>query len=213
MKMNLVFGALTSLLLVSCASKKDAKYEEREFEKTYKVSDASRSAIPEWIDDPSLEVKDDSRYFVSDSQNKNQRLCLKSAEVRATAKIASEISQFIKNTYGESTQGGDAVVEEYMEESLAQEAQAFVIGAQVKKSYWERRQYSKDRGAEEDLLVYQCYVLVKMSEKNLDRAIKNATAKLYTSISNPEVKQKTQKILEDVSQKFKDQYQVESQAE
>jgi len=202
MKLSLTVGVMLALLTVSCASKKDKKYEEREFDMAYKVVDASRNAFPEWVDSPPKNEKEDFRYFVSEAQNKNQRLCLKSAEVRASAKIASEISQFVKNTYGESTQGGDAVVEEYMEESLAQEAQAFIVGAQVERTYWEKRKYEKNSGAEEDFTAYQCYVLVKMNKKNLEKAIKNAMAKLYTNISNPEVKQKTQNILKDVAEKF-----------
>lgn len=204
--MKLCLMCLVLIGVLACASKKDEKYEKREFKKTYTVTEASLNAFPEWIDKP--ESYDDSsegatfRYFTSFAENKNQRLCLRSAEVRATAQIASEITQFVKNTYGESSLGGDALVEHYMEESLASEAQAFVVGARVERTYWEKRKYEVKLGANEERSIYQCFALVKMDKKHLEKAVNSSLEKLYSNISKPEVKAKTQEILKDVAQKF-----------
>lgn len=202
---------LSIFTLVSCASaKKEAKpvqqNEGRVFQVDYVIQGASSREIPKWIEKPlkgdKLKQRKKHRYFVSESANKNKRLCLKSAEARATARIASEIAQFVKNTYGESTQGGDADVTEYMEESLAQEAQSFIVGARVHKTYWEKRRYKEALGAEEDETKFTCFALIKMSKKLVKKAIDKSTAKLYGDIEDPEVKKSTRKILKDVGDAF-----------
>lgn len=205
-KMIPMLMTLMSLVLVSsCASKP----KPRVIKKMYKVVDFSKNIIPAWVDEPikgdSEQANKTNRYFINESSHKSKRLCMKSAEVRATAKVASEISQFIKNTYGESTNGGDSAdeaVTEYMQESLAQQTEAFVVGAQVHKTYWEQRAYDKELGATKNYRKYYCFALIKMNKKALAKAVKNATAKLYTSIKDPEVKQNTKKILKDVAEKF-----------
>ena len=204
--MKFSLACLVLIGVLGCASKKDEKYQERNFSESYTVTEASLNAFPKWIDEPENYATTNEgksfRYFTSSAENKNQRLCLKSAQVRATAEIATEISQFVKNTYAESSVGGDALVEHYMEESLASQAEAFVVGAQIEKNYWEKRKYEIERGAEENKSIYQCYALVKMDKTLLEKAIKSSLEKLYSSISKPEVKEKTQEILKDVAQKF-----------
>ena len=203
----LVVAALSfSLLMTSCSSTK--KKEPRKFaKKTYKLLDASLPNLPEWFEEPSArgskkELKNNF-YFVSESSNRSKRLCLKSAQARATAEVAAEISQFVKNSYAESTQDdADEGVTEYMEETLGQETQAFVVGARVVKKYWEQRGYSKELGAPKNYETYNCYALVKMTKKQLQKAIKNSTAKLYNHIQDPEVKENTKKVLKDIEKKF-----------
>lgn len=200
---TLLLGSL--VVMVSCASKKDEP-KPRPAELSYKVVDFSDAVKPAWIDSPtkgdSEKALKENRYFVSESEHKDKRLCLKSAEVRSTATIASEIAQFIKNTYGESTQSDEDEVSQYMQESLAQEVQAFVVGAQVHKTYWELRSYSKEMGADVDKKLYACHALIKMNKKNLAKAIKNSQAELYNAIKDPEVKENTKKILSDIATKF-----------
>lgn len=192
----------SSFLLTSCSSKP----KPRKAMRTYKVVDFSNAVKPEWIEDPSKgdtsKEQKTHRYFISESEHSNKRLCLKSAEARATSTVASEISQFIKNTYGESTSADDTEVSDYMTESLAQETQAFVVGAQVHKRYWELRSYEKELGSKKNYKKYSCQALIKMNKKALAKAIKNSTAQLYDAIKDPEVKENTKKILQDVAEKF-----------
>lgn len=208
MKMLTVTMLLSALTLVGCASKKTEKKEEgRSFQKDYVLMDASEKELPKWIKKPSKGDKSKerkkNRYFVNESSATNKRLCMRSAETRATARIAQEIAQFIKNSYAEATQGGaDEDVTEYMQEQLATESQAFVVGASVLKTYWELRGYKEALGAEEDMKKYNCFALVKMSKKNLEKAVKRSRAKLLGEIEDPEVKKKTDKALEAVENKF-----------
>lgn len=208
MKKLLVLISVVTLFFVSCgSSEKKETVKPREFKKDYNLVDASTGVLPEWIESPSKGDKSKARkkhrYFVNESAHKSKRLCLKSAEARATARVAAEIAQFMKNTFSEATQGGDDEdVTEYMQEQLAQEAQSFIVGASVHKTYWEKRKYLESLGAEEDRTEYNCYALVKMSKKNLEKAVNNSRRKLLSSIAEPEVKKKTDKILKDVSKKF-----------
>lgn len=205
---KLFFFAMISLVATSCGSsaKKEEVKEERVFKKDYDLVDASDKLSPEWIDEPSKgdasKERKNFRYFVNESANTEKRLCLRSAEARATARIAQEIAQFMKNSYAEATQNGDSEVNEYMQEQLATEAQAFVVGSQVVKTYWEKRSYKEALGAEEDKVEYNCFALVKMPKKTLEKAVKSSVRKLVEGIENPEVKQKTDKALSEVASKF-----------
>jgi PBP1b-binding outer membrane lipoprotein LpoB len=222
-KMGLLIVVL-SLVLTSCSSTKSAEKEnkenktekeevtppspERTFKLDYELVDASDKALPDWLKDPSkVEKSSDERknfrYFINESSHVNQRLCEKSAETRATAHIGSEIAQFMKNSYAEATQGGASEeVTEYMQEQLAQEAQSFVVGASVIKRYWEKRHYKELLGASEDKVKYYCFAVVRMSKKDIEKAVERSRAKLLKEIQAPEVKVKTDKALSDVAKKF-----------
>lgn len=206
---NVVIVAMTIGLFTSCGSseKKENKPEERKFQKDYVLIEASSSIRPTWIDNPSevegAKGKKKYRYFLDESEGQSKRLCLRSAGARANARVAREIAQFIKNTYAEATQGGeDEDVSEYMQEQLAQETQTFIVGAQTLRTYWEKRRFKVELGAPEDETKYSCYALVKMPKKNLEKAIRNSTAKLLKSIQDPEVKQKTENAISKVEEKF-----------
>ncbi len=215
MKKIITLSLATTLVFASCAN--NSKKEEdkapvaadRVFKLDYELVDASDKQLPEWLKDPSkVEKSSDerkkNRYFINESSNESQRLCEKSAEARATAHIAAEIAQFMKNAYAEATQGGgaDEDVSEYMQEKLGQEAQSFLVGVTMMKKYWEKRNYKEALGAEEDKVKYYCYAVVRMSKKDVEKAVERSRAKLLGEIPTPEVKVKTNEILKEVSEKF-----------
>lgn len=193
-----------------CSSKgKDG--EEREFKKDYVVVDAQYKSIPGWINEAEgwakRNEKKDSRkfrYFVSTTGLiKNKRLCMKSAEAQAAALIAGEITQFVKNSYSQSVQGDeDEEVESYMEDTLAQEIQSFLVGARKARTYWEKRKYKEDLGAEENKTGLICSALMKMKKSTIKKAIKNAMKKLVGSVSNPESKSKAEAAGKAAAAKF-----------
>ena len=212
-----VLFLIATLAVVGCSSNKSKDdvetpnlNPERTFKVDYDLVEASDKQLPDWIKDPSKAEKLSSerkkfRYFVNESSNDSQRLCEKSAEARATAHIAAEIAQFMKNSYAEATQAGASEeVSEYMQEQLAQEAQSFIVGASIVKKYWEKRSYKEALGASEDKVKFYCYAAVKMSKKDLEKAIDRSKAKLLGEIPEPEVKVKTNAALKDVAKKFSD---------
>lgn len=216
--MKLVAGImmLSTFALVGCSSAKKAEMTEEQVAKKeevikteapdYVIAEVSQPTRPAWILDPMLgdEVKErkKSRYFVNESKNVNQRLCVRSAEARATSQIAREIAQFMKNSYTEATQNeGDEAVE-HMEEQLAQESQSFIVGAKTHKTFWEKRKYKEELGAEEDKTEFNCYALVKMTKKDVEEAVKRSRKKLLENLEDPEVKKKAEKALAGAEQAF-----------
>ena len=212
--MKKLLSLILLMSLVSCGStpkieEEIEKNEDRELTKDYVLMNASDKALPTWIKVPSqgdyAKKRSSNRYFVNEAMNSNKRFCVSTAQKRARTFIAEEIATFIKNSYANAMQGGgDEEVSEYIQEQLAAEAQAFVIGSSVLKSYWEKRNYLKKLGADQNEKKYNCFALVKMSKDNLEHAIKKSRAKLLNNISNPEVKQKTEKALKMVEKKFSD---------
>lgn len=198
---------LSALIFSSCSS--SSKDEPREKVIDYQLRDFSHSTIPTWIQDPETGDKEKNRkhhrYFIAESSNPNKNLCKGSASARATKQIAMEIAQFYKGSFSEAVQGGtDEEVTEYMQEQLAQEAQTFIVGAEATQSYWEKRQYLVELGAQENKLLYNCFALIRMSKDNLEKALKFSRQKLLSHVQKPEVKQKAEKALKVAEKKFVD---------
>ncbi len=210
MKKILLISSLIALTLVGCASK-EKKEKPREFTKVYKVVDAKLGLIPEWIEEPqekngeAASIRKKFKYFVSESERvKNKRLCMKSAKARATADIAAQIAQVIKNDYTEAMQSNaNEEAEQYMNESLANEAMAFIAGVSTVKTYWEQRKYMMDLGAEEDETLYTCYALVKIPRNILEKAVKASVKKfLDNGVKDTESKKQAKEALKDVAKKM-----------
>ncbi len=202
--------SLIIAMVYGCSSSKGKDGEEREFKKSYVVRNAKYARLPGWITEPQgwakREDKKDSkkfRYYVSETEIiKNRRLCVKSAEAQATAAIAGELTQFIKNSFSQAMHGDpDSDVESYMDETLAQEIQSFIVGARVHRSYWEKRTYKEELGAEEDKTGYFCAALVKMKASVVKKAIKKALKRLE-GVADTEAKEKVKDALDKVEKKF-----------
>ncbi|MFG1482311.1 hypothetical protein ABMA79_13735 [Halobacteriovorax sp. HFRX-2_2] len=165
---------LISIALISCASGKKA----REFEIDYKILNASNKIEPDWLESADNYKGDkDYHYFLSQSENRNRRLCVKSATARSTAVIASEISQEIANDYTEVTNlDEDSQEIKTFSETLTQSIRTKVSGVRVKEQYWEKRQKMKDEKLIGDPY-YTCYSLVGIKEDTLQRAIRYAQEK------------------------------------
>ncbi|MCL2673484.1 MAG: hypothetical protein FWF01_03785 [Alphaproteobacteria bacterium] len=147
------------------------------FKPDYKVTDASHKKPPSWIQQNNAHKSDsegsvrDYRYFISDARSVDKRLCLKSAEARATQKIASEIAQHIMAMYEEETMSADSNVSRRMRDSLEQSVQVNLHGVKVTATYWEKRSYRREMGAPEDKVAYKCDVAVRISRSVLIEAL------------------------------------------
>lgn len=202
-----------SILLVSCSSttRQDEQREEsmRELEIEYKLQETSTGLAkqPDWILSPKSGDEDGSprtyRYFVNESESKSKRLALQSAKARASATVAQEIVSFIKNSYGEATQGGDGEdITEYKQEQLAKETQTFLHGAEIINTYWEKRKYLKEKGADKDHTIYKAFALVRVNKDTLKEAIERASKKFLSDVKDPEVKDKASKAIEEAKEAF-----------
>lgn len=180
--MNKILWLLSIMILsFSCS---------RKFQKDYDVTDASNKDIPGWIENPQEWADDEDEsdfkkyryYVVNVDARKSREIACKIAKAQARAEVASEVTAFIKSTFAQATHGdalkSDEQLTEYIEDSLAQEVQSFVVGARVFREYWEKRKFSKEKGANQDWSGYTCSALIKISKKNLEKAFKRAEDKL-----------------------------------
>lgn len=165
-------------LLTACAG----------FKPDYEVRDASASSKPAWTVqsktakiDSSSERKE-NRYFVADAVNVDKGLCLRSAEVNATRKIASEVAQEIMGAFEENRKSADDSANVKMKEKLEQNIQVNLHGVVVAEKYWERRAYMKALGAEKDYTGYKCDVAVKIKKDALIDALEMYKAKTMRTL-------------------------------
>ncbi len=194
--MKKIFLVLLSLtFIISCSSTKKA----REFDLDYKVLNASHKVEPDWLEDADGFKEGDKsyHYFVSQSENRNRRLCVKSATARSTAVIASEISQEIANDYTEVTSlDSDSEEVKSFHETLTQSIKTKVSGIRVKKQYWEKRQKQKEEVLEGNPY-YACYSLVGIKEESLQSAINFARQTALAKMKNQEQKEELRKKFEE----------------
>ena len=139
------------------------------------------SSAPAWIFqsraykiDPSSETRQ-HRYFVSDAQNENQRLCLKLAEINATKKIAVDTAQEIIKRFEAKTKTKSDMTQ--TKSLLEKTIQINLYDVTVAGEYWEKRDYRKEMGAKKDHTVYKCDTVVKIKKSALIKAIEAYKAK------------------------------------
>ena len=170
------------------------------FTPDYDITDASETSKPSWTlqskahkIDSSSEAKQ-NRYFVSDAQNVNQRLCLKSAETRATQKVASEIAQELMSRFEEINKSQDDTANSKMKETLEQNIQVNLHGVAVADKYWEKRAYKKEKGAEKDYTAYKCDVVVKIKKTALAEALNAYKEKTVKHLKGADKKAMTEAV-------------------
>ncbi len=213
---------LVLLLAMSCSStKKERELEAEEHEKRdrdYTVIDYSSKIKPEWIEDAELWAKQYGkdlkkyRYFSFMTEPKvNRKIACDLAKANAKAYIAGEIATFIDQQIAQSLEGQSAIDEnnphvqamrEYAQSTLASETMALVNGAQVNKTYWEKRSYQKKMGAMKDFKAYSCGALVRMPQERLMKAIDEAATAITDRTEDPEAKETVKNALNNASENF-----------
>lgn len=181
---------LLSLLLASCSSIK----------KDYVITSISYSPTPKWVKKEYQKPDKNYKYFVSKAESTNQRLCEKTASARANLVVASEISTMINNTYKNVVESKNEEAKELSNEILEQSVQVYLAGVEQEENYWEKRKYTKELGAEKDIVKYQCYSLIKMNKKNYEKAVNASIDKMMRLLQedNKELKQEIKdKVLEE----------------
>ena len=88
-----------------------------------------------------------------------------------------------------------------MESDLKKDVQSYVVGAQVYKTYWEKRRFLKDEGAAKNWDGYVCTSLIKVPKKNLQAALDRVEKKLNAKASTS-TKTQVAKIIKDAKEKF-----------
>lgn len=158
--------------------------------KDYTVTDASVQKQPKWVKEMAYKPKKgEYKYFVSKSDNINQRLCEKGAETKARAVVASEIASEIYDAYEETVKDDNSKINNISSANIKQTVSLYLAGVEADEKYWEKRSYKKSLGAEEDLNKFFCYSLMRMNKEAYKKVVDLSLDKMFGKVKNDEVKE------------------------
>lgn len=182
---KILLSTLFGLTIIACSNN---------LKKDYIITGASYLPQPKWVKTGKYETskKDEYKYFISKADNINQRLCEKTANVRANLVVASEISNTVEDAYNNTISSNENKANELTSEKLQQTIKLFLAGIENEENYWERRSYRKELGATENIQKYQCYSLIKMKKTNYDKIVNLSIDKMLSTM-NIKDKQKVAK--------------------
>lgn len=181
------------LLLMACSSYKPKVVDNKStIEKDYKVTDASSRYRPTWIEDAqywSKENKEDIKnwnfFSFETGARADRELACDMAKAQVKADIASGIKTKIDKTLDSYREDSSTALNEggfvrsYIDRSLKSKISQNLVGTQIVKTYWEKRNFKKDLGAARDYVGYTCAILSKIQKKNLEIAVNKAFSDLY----------------------------------
>jgi hypothetical protein len=221
---NNIFFLILVFGLSACSSKK-AKNEGIEevdnsdsIKKDYIVNDASHTIRPIWVSDAETWAHDKDedtkkfRYYSYETDPKNSReISCQLANANAKAVVAGEITTFIQKNLASSQEGVAAIdlnnpknksLTDYVENTLAEKIEAMIHGAQISKTYWEKRSYQKDLGAKSDFVGFTCAALIKMPKSEIKTAIENAKEVLVTKVADAKTKENVAKAMKNIEESY-----------
>lgn len=215
---TLLFVMSALLIVTGCSSTRKVKeVEHEEIKRDYEVRDASSNFRPAWIEDvdqwATQEDKDKRwRWFAFETEPKvNREIACNLAKANVRSDIAAEITTFIQKTLASSQQGVSAIdannpktaaLSDFVQNTLAERVQSLVHGAQVNKTYWEKRDFQKGLGAKKDHVGFTCAVLVRMDSNQLKTAVEKAAEEVINKAEDPETKENVKKALENIDEDF-----------
>jgi hypothetical protein len=199
MNKNIISSFVLIMLVSACSGKK--------FD--YVVVDYSSSKKPIWIQDigkyenKKENDRDKYKYFESDGESISRRLCERAAIVNTNITIASEINNRVDDLYTglNEVQMEELLKSDDKKEEMNSHIQDSLVGVELRDSYWEKRKYSIELGADKDKTIYYCYQLSRVKRSDHDKIIKEALDKQLENIKNGEVKQEIEKTIESNAEK------------
>ncbi len=225
--MNKMMTMMSYLIfLSSCSSVKNEMVknkEHEEFQKEYRVIDASMSIRPGWISEANRWAMENAKkdedtnereysYFSYETMPMMDRdLACSLAKTKVKSTIASGVASFIEEKLSQVREGNTAIddslrsrggLREYLETNLASKTAAMISGVQFINTYWEKRRFEKEKGAKRDYQAFTCAVLVRISKENLDYTLREARQKISRDITDEEVRKKVNDALENVEESF-----------
>ena len=206
MNKNIITSLLLATLLTSCSHKK----------LDYIVTDYSHDKKPVWVTDiKKFEKKKDNeankfKYFRSEGESINKRLCEKSAIVNTNIVIAGEISNELDNLYTGLTevQMEEMMLSDNKKEETKNRIKNRLVGVELRETYWEKRKYSTELGADKDKTSFHCYQLSRVERKKHDTIINEMFERELRNIKNDqvkeEIKEQVKKNAEEINVEIKD---------
>lgn len=176
---------------------------------SYVITESSENKTPSWVENlRKFEKKKENdsekyKYFKAEGNSINRRLCEKSAIDNTNVAIASEISTEINNLYTglTSVENESMLTNDNKKEETTALVKNKLSGVEPRESYWERRKFSVELGADEDKSVFYCYQLSRVNRKTHDKIINEMIEKNLKTIKNPEERVDAKKVVEENAKK------------
>jgi len=184
-------------MVSSCSSRK--------LQKEYKVVDSNFEDVPEWIADYKDWLGDQdqekNKFYKFETDPKNDReMACKIAKAQASSHVAGEVKVKIKENLTQAIEGDssdfETKLQEYVSNNLSMDIEANLSGLEVLNSYWEKRAYKKELGADKDYKAWSCTVLLKISKENLMKSIEDSKKKMLKLAQTNAAKETVNKLVE-----------------
>ena len=216
----LILSMTTLFILGGCSSNKKYQDEKHEnLEKDYVVKDSNSKSRPGWIEDAegwaaenNLDLKVFKYYSYETTPKVGRKIACNLAKAYVKTDIAGEISTKINQELTSEMAGNSNVDEnspelkdlkEMVSTSLNETIDSTLIGAQIKKTYWEKRFYQKDLGAKKDYEAFTCAVFVQIDRNNLAKGLDLVQKKLETATEGKMPREEVRKIILNTKQDLK----------
>ncbi len=175
----------------------------------YIITDSSPDKKPVWVDNVrKFEKKKENepekyKYFKAEATSINKRLCEKSAIDNTNIAIAGELNTEVNDLYTGYTNvaGENTLLNDDKTEEIRVVIKNNLSGVEPRESYWEKRKYTTELGAEEEKVVYYCYQLSRVNRKTHDKLISEAINKNLEKIKNGEEKEKAKEVIKENAEK------------
>lgn len=170
MKKMLLSLVLVSVCVLACSSKNKIKLAEP----TYEIIDNSsrNNYRPNYVFgelEKSWQKDKEYVYFIGEDDNIDKGLCDKGASANATEKLVEQVSQEIKSSYAKVVNNDNNNIDRKTSMALQHLIESRVGGIENVAKYWELRNYKTKLGAPENVQMYNCYRVVKISRDSLER--------------------------------------------
>lgn len=167
----------------------------------YVVRETMKGGEPDWVEDVADAAKNkeelkEFRFYKAEAESTKQRLCLKSAEARATQNIASEVAQEIFAKFQEKNESFDDAANSKMQDVLEQNIKTNLHGVQLAGTYWERRAYLTEMGAAQNIEKFKCDAVVKIKVSALEEALDAYKKRTLRQLKDKDVKKALQEAVD-----------------
>ena len=177
----------------------------------YIITDSSHKDKPIWIENIAKYEKDDDnqadkfKYFRSEAESINKRLCEQSAIANRNKAIAAEINNVADSLYNEAVEveNEESVLSNNKKININDLVRSRLVGVESRELYWEKRKYSTELGAEQDKVTYYCYNLARVKrsvhDNIINEMIKKQLQEIKDSTKKEETKEKLKSTAEDMN--------------
>lgn len=188
MKHQRALFSISMLALAACSSAppvQEVKVEPPEF----KVKEAAPGGREAWIDNPYMFAEksgldmENFYYYSAEAKGADKRLTCEKAQANLTDDIAKQVAVYVDTSIARATAESNATdssgnyesgqVSEETQRLSSQLSKVAINKAQIKKTYWEKRDYSEAGGAKS---MYHCWVFGAVEKKAVDRMVDRANS-------------------------------------